>query len=98
MHTDTAMRWTAPGNAVLYWESWEEQHAVFDLRSGETHLLSDPTARVLQQLANRPATVTEVAEYVSVASDKVCDEQFLEQVARLFLQLQNVGLIEKADT
>ena len=98
MHTDTDMRWTAPGTAVLYWESWGLQHAVFDLRSGETHMLTDPTARVLQQLSRCSATVREVAEYVSVASDRACDEQFLEQLARLFLQLQNVGLIEKADT
>lgn len=98
MHSDTAMRWTAPGNGVLYWESWKEQHAIFDLRSGETHLLPDPTARVLQQFARRPATVREVAEYLCVASDKVCDERFLEHVERLFLQLQNAGLIEKAAT
>ena len=98
MHAIRDMRWTAPGKAVLYWERWEEQHAVFDLRSGETHMLADPTARVLQQLSRCPATVNEVAESVSLASDKVCDERFLEQVTGLFLQLQKVGLIEKADT
>ena len=98
MHADMDMRWMAPGNAVLYWESWGEQHALFDLRSAETHLLPDPTARVLQHIARCPATVRDVAESLCVASDKVCDEQFLEYVARLFLQLQNVGLIEKADT
>ena len=92
------MRWTAPGKAVLYWESWEEQHAVFDLRSGETHFLSDPTARVLQQLVKCPATVTEVAKYVCATSGKTCDKQYLEHITGLFLQLQNVGLIEKADT
>jgi PqqD family protein of HPr-rel-A system len=98
MHADKAVRWTAPGEAVLYWESWGEQHALFDLRSAETHLLADPTARVLQQLARCPATVRDVAESLCVASDQVCDEQFLEYATRLFLQLQNVGLIEKADT
>jgi PqqD family protein of HPr-rel-A system len=98
MHVDTDVRWMAPGNEVLYWESWGERHSLFDLRSAETHLLPDPTARVLKQLAKCPATVRDVAETICVSSDQVCDEQFLEYVARLFLQLQNVGLIEKADT
>ena len=98
MHAAVDMRWTAPGKAVLFWESWGEQHAVFDLRSGETHILADLTARVLQRLAKRPATVNEVAESVALASDTVCDEPFLEQVAGLFLHLQKVGLIETADT
>jgi PqqD family protein of HPr-rel-A system len=97
MHADTNVRWAAPASAVLFWESWGEQHAVFDLRSGETHMLPDTTVRVLQQLARCPSTVREVADHLCVASDKVCDEQFLEQVVWLFLQLQNAGLIEKAD-
>jgi len=61
-------------------------------------MLADPTARVLQQLARRPATVNEVAESVSLASAKVCNDRLLEQVAGILLQLQKVGLIEKADT
>jgi PqqD family protein of HPr-rel-A system len=97
MYADTDSCWTAPGNAVLYWESWGEQHAVFDVRSGETHLLPDPTARVLQQLARHPATASEVAEQLCMASDTGCNEQFLEQVIWLIQQLQNAGLIEKAD-
>ena len=61
-------------------------------------MLSDQTARVLNYLARYPATVKEVAEADSLASDTVCDDRFMEQVAALFLQLQKVGLIEKADT
>jgi PqqD family protein of HPr-rel-A system len=98
MHAVRDARWTAPDSTVLYWEHWGEQHAVFDLLSGETHMLPDPTARVLQQLARCPATVKEVAEYLSLAPDQVCDERFLTYVAGLFLQLQKVGLIEKIDT
>jgi PqqD family protein of HPr-rel-A system len=97
MYVDADICWTVSGNAVLFWESWGEQHALFDLRSGETHLLPDPTAQVLQHLARGPSTAREVAEHLCVASDQICDEQFLEQVVWLLLQLQNAGLIEKAD-
>ena len=60
-------------------------------------MLADPTARVLQQLAKCPATVNEVAESVSLASGQVCNDRLLEQVTGILLQLQKVGLIEKAD-
>jgi PqqD family protein of HPr-rel-A system len=93
-----SVRWVAPGNTVLYWESWGEQHAVFDLRSGETHMLPDQTAWVLKYLASCPATVKDVAGSVPLASDQVCDEKLLEHITGLCLQLQKVGLIEKADT
>lgn len=98
MHASRDARWSAPDRKVLYWESWEEQHAVFDLRSGETHMLPDSAAQVLQQLARCPTTVEEAAESLSLAPDQVCDEQFLTYVAGIFLQLQKVGLIEKVDT
>jgi len=61
-------------------------------------MLADLTARVLQQLARCPATVNEVLESVSLASAKVRNDRLLEQVAEILLQLQKVGLIEKADT
>ncbi len=75
-----------------------EQHAVFDIRSGETHLLPDPTARVLQQLVVRPGTVKEITETLCRESGEIYNEQSLERIARLVRQLQNVELIEKADT
>jgi len=60
-------------------------------------MLPDPTARVLRHLARCPSTARDVADHLCMAADKVCDEQFLEQVVWLLLQLQNAGLIEKAD-
>lgn len=97
-HSETELRWVAPEEKELFWESWGEQHAVFDTRSGETHLLPDPTARVLQQLIVRPATVKEVTEILCAESGEAFDERSLEVVARHFRQLENVDLIENADT
>lgn len=97
MNGKSEVRWAAPGSTRLYWESWGGQHAVFDLRSGETHLLPDLTACVLQQLACCPSTVKEVVEHLRMASDESCNERFLENIEWIILQLQNAGLIENTD-
>jgi PqqD family protein of HPr-rel-A system len=97
-HTETEMRWVAPEKQEVHWESWGEQHALYDARSGETHLLSEQTARVLQQLVVRSGTAREVMEALCSESGECCDEQSLESCARLLRQLHNVGLIEKAGT
>ena len=97
-HTEAETRWVAPEKQELHWESWGEQHALYDARSGETHLLTEQTMRVLQQLVVRPGTAREVTEALCGESGECCDEQSLESSARLLRQLHNVGLIEKADT
>ena len=97
-HTKAETRWVAPGKQDLHWESWGEQSALYDARSGETHLLTEETARVLQQLVMRPGTAREVTEALCGESGECSDEQSLESSARLLRQLHNVGLIEKAGT
>jgi PqqD family protein of HPr-rel-A system len=97
-HTEAETRWVAPEKQELHWENWGEQHALYDARSGETHLLAEQTARVLQQLVACPGTAREVMEALCSESGECCDEQSLEHSARLLRQLHNVGLIEKADT
>jgi PqqD family protein of HPr-rel-A system len=97
-HTEAETRWVAPEKQELHWESWGEQHALYDARSGETHLLAEQTARVLQQLVMCSGTAREVMEALCSESGKCCDEQSLESAARLLRQLHNVGLIEKAGT
>ena len=90
--------WVAPEKQELHWVSWGEQHALYDARSGETHLLTEQTARVLQQLVMRPGTAREVMEALCGESGECCDEQSLESSVWLFRQLHSAGLIEKSGT
>lgn len=87
--------WTTVADDVLYWESWGDQHALFDTRSGETHLLPDMTASLLRQLAVRPYNARILAETLCARTGETLDEQFLGHIMRLLEQLQEMGLIEK---
>ncbi len=88
--------WSTLAGEVLYWESWGEQHTVFDSLSGETHLLPDWTARVLRKLDNRAWIARELAEALCAETGEPCDEQFVMDITRLLQQLQAVGLVEKS--
>ena len=89
--------WTRLAGGELVWESWGEQHAVFDSLSGDTHLLPEKTARVLRNVADRACSAREIAETVCAETGDLCDEQFVMSITRVLQQLQVVGLVEKRD-
>jgi len=97
-NTKAETRWVAPEKQELVWESWGEQYAVYDTRSGETHLLAETTARLLQCLVTCPGTVREVTEVLCNESGECCDEHSWERIAHLLRQLHDAGLVEKAGT
>ena len=88
--------WSRPPGGELCWESWDDQHAVFDSLSGETHLLPDLTARILRNLNDHGSTPGELAEAICQELGEPCDAEFVEDIARLMQQLETVGLVEKS--
>ena len=88
--------WSRPSGGELCWESWDDQHAVFDSLSGETHLLHDLTARMLRNLDEHGNTPGELAGAICLELGEPCDAVFVEDIARLMQQLEAVGLVEKS--
>ncbi len=80
---------------ALHWEKWGEQYALYDSLSGETHLLPESSARVLQQLSVRPCTAEVLARALCEGSDEPCEQTFVEHLSQLLAQLQAAGLTEK---
>ena len=97
-NSESEMRWIAPEKQQLYWEDWGELCAVYDSRSGDTHLLAEPTARLLQQLVLHSATTREIGRLMGGVSDASGEARSLETAARILQQLHSAGLIEKACT
>jgi PqqD family protein of HPr-rel-A system len=90
--------WSTIGDSTIYWERWGKQYAVFDSLSGETHLLPEYTALVLQKLDEGACTVNALAEAVCAVTGEACDEHLVKVIIRLLQQLQGVGLVEKSAT
>ncbi len=54
-------RWGLSDDVALLWKSWDEEVIVFNLASGQTHLLDALSAEVLRELERRPRTLSELA-------------------------------------
>jgi len=80
---------------ALHWEKWGEQYALYDSLSGETHLLPEFSARVLQQLSAGSVTAEVLARALCDASGETCKQTFVDHVSQLLSQLQAAGLTEK---
>lgn len=87
--------WKMPDHAALHWEEWDEQYAVFDARSGETHLLSTVAGLALQGLCNKASSIDELCEELAGPLGLACDEQFGRQIEELLVQFHHLGLIEQ---
>ncbi|MDX2457483.1 MAG: HPr-rel-A system PqqD family peptide chaperone [Gammaproteobacteria bacterium] len=87
--------WKILEEGALHWEKWGEQYALYDSLSGETHLLPEFSARVLQQLSVRPRTADALARALCEGSDETCEQTSVEHVSQLLEQLQAAGLTEK---
>lgn len=89
-----ATGWKILEKGALHWEQWGEQYALYDALSGETHLLPDTSARLLQQLSVHPRTVEVLVRALCEGTDKACEQLTVEHVSQLLLQLQATGLTE----
>ena len=87
--------WKILEEDALHWEKWGEQYALYDSLSGETHLLPEFSARVLQQLSVHPCTADTLARMLCEGSGEICEQTFVEHVSQLLAQLQAAGLTEE---
>lgn len=80
----------------LQWRSWDDQLVVYHPASGDTHLLHPVAGQLLDSLAHAPADTdaltTQLAPVLEAANDK--QGELLEQLERLLVELERLGLVE----
>ena len=86
--------WCVPLPSALHRESWGEQSALYDDRSGETHLLNRLAISGLQELCTRAMRSGELGELLAARFDIPCDAQFMQQIGALLAQFEQLGLVE----
>ena len=86
--------WCVPLPSTLHWEGWGEQVALYDERSGETHLLNKLTAAGLQELCTRAMNSTELCKFLADRFETQCNEHFMKQIEALLVQFEQLGLVE----
>lgn len=79
----------------LSWRSWngEDECVVYSPRSASVHLLNAAAARLVQLVANRPRSITELAEELARERGAAADEAFVAAVTESVGGLDAAGLL-----
>ncbi len=80
--------------ANLLTKSWQDGVVVYNLDSGNTHLLNPIAGQVLKLLTEAPADATTIAHQLASQIDMESDADLDDNVVDLLNHLDSLGLIE----
>lgn len=80
--------------ADLRWRCWDQQWVVYNIASGNTHLLTVIAAEILRVLEQKPATALYLSRKLAAAVSLKPDEAIIEHVRNLLANLDDMGLVE----
>ena len=90
------MAWQLNAMASLNWRCWNDEWAVFDLSSGQTHQMDTLTAVTLMMLEAAPANLCGLASRVSEELLIPGDQELSNVLTDILKRLEAAGLIEFA--
>lgn len=88
------MQWRVHPLASLYWRCWDHEWVVFNVGSGQTHLLDEVTAAILSSIEDSPcdtALLSELGRQGTLNDDQLLWSETLNAVLD---RLVGAGLIE----
>ena len=92
--TESTVRWAACHSESLIWRDWDDGSAVYDQRSGQTHVFDLMARLVLMELGEAPASVRELADRVAETAGVNPDASLRNQLHTLLGELEDLGLVE----
>lgn len=88
------MKWRLPQGGMLKLKSWNEEAVVYNISTGETHLLGALAAELLASLQRAPATTDELIASLTTSFHLDDVEELEAQVADVLEDLRALTLIE----
>ncbi|MBK1642074.1 hypothetical protein CKO12_09340 [Chromatium okenii] len=89
--------WQLHSQGALHWEQWEDQFALYQVASGETHFLNAFGAAILQQLIAAPQSLDAICAHLAIEFDCMPDAELCAQVSALLTRFDELGLIQRHD-
>jgi len=78
----------------LLWKQWADVPIVYNVISGNTHVISPVAAKILRQLEQQPSTAAQLALTIASEFDVDSDQEVVELVVRLVSDLDELGLVK----
>jgi PqqD family protein of HPr-rel-A system len=85
---------TSWGTLRLLWKQWGDECIVYNVTSGNTHLVNATVAKVLRRLDQQPGTLRELSEYLASEFDIDSDQEVIQHLEQLINHLDELGLIQ----
>ena len=91
---ENTVRWAACQGESLMWRDWDDGSAVYDRRSGQTHIFDLMARLAVMELGEGPASVRELADRVAKTAGIEPDAALRNQLHTLLGELEDLGLVE----
>jgi len=73
---------------------WADEPVVYNVVSGNTHVISPVAAKILRQLEQQPSSAAQLAVTIASEFDVDSDQEVVEHVIRLVSDLDELGLVK----
>ena len=95
MSSKESPRWAAR-SVDLCWSSWDaDEHVLYDVASGDTHLLNGIAAAAVRHLGQEPLSGEELVERLCCTHGVEPTLEFTREIERLLDRLDQLGLVER---
>ena len=78
----------------LLWKQWRDEPVVYNIESGNTHLISSIAAKILWRFDQQPSTSAQLAQYLASEVNIDSDQEVVEHVERIVGDLDELGLVK----
>jgi PqqD family protein of HPr-rel-A system len=89
--------WTLCGNYQLQWQTWTSDYSVFNPETGETHLISELPAAVLELVAQGAPPLHLIAAGLAADCDVEMTADWERKIAGVLTNLEHIELVERLD-
>jgi PqqD family protein of HPr-rel-A system len=86
------IRWRAADPKTMDWASWDDEHVLFHLPSGKTHLMNAAAHRLLTEILTEPRDLEQITALLGDHPGAERDQQRSETF-ELLLRLEELGLV-----
>ncbi len=92
--SENPVRWAACNGEALVWRDWDDGSAVYDKRSGQTHIFDLMARLIVMELGEAPGSVRDLADRVAAATGANPDATLRNQLHTLLSELEDLGIVE----
>lgn len=89
------MLWRIIGDDVLQFRSWNDEFVVYHALSGDTHILEESAAQLLQELQRTPSDVLSLARRLADRWQCELNDDLLQEIDMVLTDMHALSLVER---